>query len=327
MKKAIFVLTPMRSNPIVSLEDLHSFDNLEFIARQVVEGFMIGLHKSPYHGFSVEFAEHRLYNPGESVKDIDWKVYARTDRMYVKKFEEETNLRCQLVLDISSSMYFPDQDIEGHKDANNKVKFSAVCAASLIYLLKKQRDAFGLTTFHNKVVQHTNCKASNVHYRLVMSYLQHVLVNRPRNKHTAASKCLHQIAESLHKRSLVVIFSDMMENVAQKETDNMEELFSALQHLKYNKHEVVLFHVTDKKHELEFQYDNRPYVFIDLETGERVKIQSNKVKEEYVNQVSKFKRQLELKCAQFRIDFVEADINENFRQVLLPYLMKRKRMN
>lgn len=317
----------MSIKPIVSLEELHRFDNLELIARQVVEGFMIGLHKSPYHGFSVEFAEHRLYNPGESVKDIDWKVFARTDRMYVKKFEEETNLRCQLVLDISSSMYFPDQDLDANDQSNNKVKFSAVCAASLIYLLKKQRDAFGLTLFHDEIVRHTKCKASNVHYRLLTSYLENVLINRPKNKHTAAARCLHQVAENIHKRSLVVIFSDMMENIAQKGADNMDEIFSALQHLKYNKHEVVLFHVTDKAHEMEFQYDNRPYVFIDLETNERVKIQSSKVKEEYVKQVSHFKKQLELKCAQFRIDFVDADINENFRQVLLPYLVKRMKMN
>ena len=314
----------MAQQTLITLEQLHQFDNLEIIARQVVEGFIIGLHKSPFHGFSVEFAEHRLYNPGDSVKDIDWKVYGRTDRMYIKKFEEETNLRCHIVIDASSSMFYPEEAEADKKGIINKIRFSAVSAASIMYLLKKQRDAFGLTLFSEDIEQHTRAKSTNVHYRLLLSYLEELMERQVRNKNTAAAKSLHLIAENIHKRSLVVIFSDMFENLGSE--NQLEELFGALQHLKYNKHEVVLFQVMDEKREMEFQFDNRPYIFVDMETGEKVKLQSGQVKDYYVEQVKKFRQQLKLKCAQFHIDLVEADINKDFRQVLLPYLMKRTKM-
>ena len=316
----------MAQQELITLEQLHQFDNLEIIARQVVEGFIIGLHKSPFHGFSVEFAEHRLYNPGDAVKDIDWKVYGRTDRMYVKKFEEETNLRCQIVLDASSSMFFPEEPEAEKKGIINKIRFSAVSAASIMYLLKKQRDAFGLTIFSDDIERHTPTKSTTMHYRLLLSYLEELMLRQVKNKGTEASKSLHLIAENIHKRSMVIIFSDMFENLTPGSESQLEEMFSALQHLKYNKHEVILFHVVDKKKELDFEFENRPYLFVDLETGEKVKLQSNEVKEYYVEQIQKFKQELKLKCAQFQIDLVEADINKDFRQVLLPYLVKRTKM-
>jgi len=312
--------------PLIKLEDLHQFANLELIARQVVEGFIIGLHKSPFHGFSVEFAEHRIYNPGDSVRNIDWKVYGRTDRLYVKKFEEETNLRCQIVIDASSSMYFPDAG-DGNKTPVNKIRFAIVCAAALMNLLRRQRDAFGLSLFSDEVIEHTRARSTSVHYSLLMSHLEQLLAEPAKEKVTAAASALHQVAENIHKRSLVVIFSDMMENAVQSDSLQLDELFSALQHLKYNKHEVILFHVFDHRKELEFQYDNRPYLFVDLETGEKVRLHPSQVKEHYVEQAQKFLSQLRLKCAQFQIDFVEADINREFRQVLLPYLIKRMKMN
>ena len=312
------------NSSFITLQELHQFDNLEFLARQVVEGFIIGLHKSPFHGFSVEFAEHRLYNPGESVKDIDWKVYARTDRMFVKKFEEETNLRCQIVLDTSSSMYFPFD----RPSAKKKIHFAALSAASIMYLMKKQRDAVGLTIFSDEVNIHTRARSNTVHHRLLTSYMQDVISRESKNHRTAAAKCLHQIADSIHRRSLVIIFSDMFENIAPDHTgqEDLEDLFAALQHLKHNKHEVVLFHVVDKKQEMEFEFENRPYIFVDAETGEKVKVRANQVKEHYVEQMHKFKKELELRCGQYHIDFVEADINKDFRQVLIPYLVKRTRM-
>ena len=246
------------------LSELRQIDNLEMIARQVVEGFIIGLHKSPFHGFSVEFAEHRLYNPGDAVKNIDWKVYARTDRLYTKRYEEETNLRCQIVIDASSSMYYPDN---AH---NNKLKFSIFCAASIMYLMKRQRDAFGLSVFSDQVDIQTGCKSTQVHHKLLLNYLEQLYAQKNLNKKTSAAASLHLIAENISRRSLVIIFSDMMEG-----TDNQDELFSALQHLKYNKHEVVLFDVNDKKSELDFEFENRPYKFIDVETGETLQLQSN----------------------------------------------------
>ncbi len=300
--------------------DIRNLGNLELLAKQVVEGFIIGLHKSPFHGFSVEFAEHRLYNQGESTKDIDWKVYARTDRLYVKKFEEETNLRCQIVVDASSSMYFPEVT-KTSANYTNKLRFSALAAAALMNLLQKQRDAFGLSIFDSDLRIHTGCKSSATHYRLMLSHLQNLIDHPEHNRTTSAARALHQIAESIHKRSLVVIFSDMFE-----QSEETEALFSALQHLKHAKHEVILFHTVDKSLEIDFEFENRPYLFIDMETGEQLRLQPNQIKDHYVGQVRKFKEQLKLKCMQYRVDYVEADINEGFRQILQAWLVKRSKM-
>ena len=300
--------------------DVRDLGKLELLARQVVEGFIIGLHKSPFHGFSVEFAEHRLYNQGEDTRNIDWKVYARTDRLFTKRFEEETNLRCQIVIDSSSSMYFPEASNQSGSYIN-KLRFSSLAAAALMNLLQRQRDAFGLSVFDEEVSVHTRCKSSTSHYRLLLTHLDKLINNPERNKATSAAQAIHQIADSIHKRSLVVIFSDMME-----QTDNTEQLFAALQHLKHNKHEVVLFHVVDKAKEVNFEFENRPYLFIDMETGDKVRLQSNQVKDYYVEQMAKFKEELKFKCLQYRIDFVEADINEGFKPILQSYLVKRSKM-
>ena len=299
---------------------IRNLGNLELLARQVVEGFIIGLHKSPFHGFSVEFAEHRLYNQGEPMKNIDWKVFARTDKLFTKRFEEETNLRCQIVLDASSSMYFPEVTKQS-KEYINKLRFSAIAAASLMNLLLKQRDAFGLSIFDDDLKIQSNVKASTSHYRLMLTYLDKIINNPERNRSTSAAKSLHQIADSIHKRSMIIIFSDMFE-----QTTNTEELFSALQHLKHNKHEVVLFHVVDKSKEVDFEFTNRPYLFIDMETGEKVRLQPNQVKSNYVAQMKSFMEQLQFKCLQYKIDFVEADIHQGFRNILQSYLVKRARM-
>ncbi len=301
--------------------EVRDFGNLELLARQVVEGFIIGLHKSPFHGFSVEFAEHRLYNPGEATKNIDWKVYARSDKMFTKRFEEETNLRCQIVIDTSSSMYFPEPDPKAKTLQYNKLEFSTLAAAALMNLLKKQRDAFGLSLFDGAVNIHTPCKSSTTHYHLLLSHLDRLLQQNTLNKTTSAAQALHQIAESVHKRSMVMIFSDMFES-----SEDTEHLFSALQHLKHNKHEAVLFHVTDKSKELDFNFENRPYIFVDMESGEKIKLQPNQVKDYYTANISKFTENLKYKCLQYKIDFVEADINAGFKPILQSYLVKRNKM-
>lgn len=305
---------------LISLKDLRQVENLELIAKQVVEGFILGLHKSPFHGFSVEFAEHRIYNPGEATRHIDWKVFGRTDKLFTKKYEEETNLRCQIVIDASSSMYFPEPDKKSTGIHLNKLIFSTICASAIIHLLKLQRDAAGLTIFTDDLLVHTKSGSSNVHHKLLQTHLEQFIGKSSRDVKTDAGKCLHLIAENIHRRSLVVIFSDMFED-----TSKTEELFSALQHLKHNKHEVVVFHVTDKQHELDFTYDNRPYVFVDMETGEKVKLLSNEVKSFYTEQMSEYIKTLKLRCHQYHIDFVEADMNAGFKDVLLPYLVKRQK--
>ena len=302
--------------------EVKDLGNLEMLAKQVVEGFIIGLHKSPFHGFSVEFAEHRLYNQGESTRNIDWKVYARTDKLFTKRFEEETNLRCQIVMDTSSSMFFPDEsDVKPGNAYINKARFSALAAAALMNLLQKQRDAFGITLFDESVRLHTQCKSSTMHYRLMLTHLHQFINNPTSDKNTAAAKALHEVAESIHRRSLVVIFSDMFEQM-----EDNDHLFAALQHLKHNKHEVILFHVTDKSKELDFDFENRPYIFIDMESGERLRLQPKQVKQHYVEQVDNFMQQLKFKCLQYKIDFVEADISRGFRTVLQSYLVKRSKM-
>jgi uncharacterized protein (DUF58 family) len=292
--------------------------SLELLAKQVVEGFITGLHKSPFHGFSVEFAEHRLYNNGDSVKSIDWKLFAKTDKLFSKRYEEETNLRCQFVIDVSSSMYFPN-------DNYNKLTFAVQSTAALIYLLKRQRDAFGLSLFANEVKLNTPAKSTGVHQKFLFAKLEEILAAPKLNVQTDLPLALHQIADLIHKRSLVVIFSDMLQTGVSGE--RLDELFSALQHLKFNKHEVVVFNVTDKAKEQEFSFENRPYEFVDMETGTVLKAHASKVKDAYLQQMGSYRKNLALKCAQYKIDMVDADISAGFNQVLEAYLIKRQKMS
>lgn len=297
------------------------FESLELLARQVVEGFLTGLHKSPFHGFSVEFAEHRIYNPGESTKHIDWRLYGRSEKLFVKKFEEETNLRCQLVIDNSSSMYFPAY---GNSDETiSKIDFSIQAVASLMYILKKQRDAMGLSIFTHQLTTHTPAKSNIAHGKLLFASLDKLLDKHQRhlNEKSNPARVLHEIADKIHKRSLVIIFSDMMDNVS-----DPNEIFDALQHLRHNKHEVVLFHVFDKNKELELDYQNRPYRFIDMETGREMKINPARIKERYTSALKDFHEQLKLKCLQYKIDFIPADIQSGFENILLSFFSKRSKL-
>lgn len=291
-------------------------EQLELIARQVVEGFIIGLHKSPFHGFSVEFAEHRLYNPGDAIRHIDWRVFGKTDKLFVKKFEEETNLRCCIVMDTSSSMHFPQDE-----KTLNKLQFSALSAASLLQLLKRQLDAAALALFDEDVYYLSPCRSSSTHYRMLTAELERVLQHKPENKQTNAAAALHRIADQMHKRSLIVVFSDMMDD-----SENIEELLSALQHLRYNKHEVILFHITEGKHEGEFDFENRPYEFVDLESGERIKLQPHQVKEQYLHRMGAYQQMIEDKCHQYQIDRIAVDLSEPVEQVLYSFLLKRNKL-
>lgn len=300
----------------INQNQLEPFKNLELIAKKVVEGFITGLHKSPFHGFSVEFAEHRLYNKGESTKHIDWKLFARTDKLFIKRYEEETNLRCQIVLDDSSSMLFP------YNSDLTKLNFSIHAAAALCELLKIQRDAFGLTVFRDKITHHLPAKGNMVHKKIVFDLLEKLLKEKDLNRPTSAANALNEVAEIIHQRSLVIIFSDMFDDASKN-----DELFSALQHLKYRKHEVVLFHVTDSSKEIDFEFENRPYHFIDMESGEELKLNPSQIKDQYLQSIRKFKEDLELKCGQYQIDLIEADINEGFDKVLYTYLVKRNLMS
>jgi len=291
-----------------------TIENLELIARQVVEGFIIGLHKSPFHGFSVEFAEHRLYNSGDNLKYVDWKVYGRNDKMFVKKFEEETNLRCYIAIDTSASMYFPGTGV-------NKLQYSCVAAACLLHLFKKQLDAGALALFDEQLYELSKARSSSRHFRTLIETLEKLLREPDKGKQTDTAGALHQLADRIHQRSLVVIFSDMPDS-----SENGEALLSALQHLRYNKHEVILFHVVDGKQEIGFDFENRPYEFLDMETKEVLKINPYDIKDEYISRMAAYRKRLEDHCRQNRIDLVTCDLSEPVEQVLNRYLLKRNKM-
>jgi uncharacterized protein (DUF58 family) len=298
---------------MLDLAKIREYGNVEFLAKQLVEGFITGLHKSPFHGFSVEFAEHRLYNTGESTRYIDWKVFGKTDRLYVKRYEEETNLRCHILIDTSSSMYYPEK-------TNGKITFSTMAAGAIAYILQKQRDAVSLLTFSEGIEIQTPIKSTPSHIHKIFMDLETILQKPKPLKRTTVVETLHEIAEKIHKRSLVVIFSDMFDDI-----NNSERLFSAMQHLRHNMHEVLLFHVTDKNTEEEFNFEERPYEFVDLETGEKVKAQPSQIKEQYKAAIKEFYHDLKLKCGQYKIDFIEADINQGFDPILSAFLVKRRK--
>ena len=296
--------------------------NIEIFARQVVEGFITGKHKSPYHGFSVEFAEHRLYNSGDNTKHIDWKLYARTDKLFNKRYEEETNLRCQLVIDASSSMYYPIIQNPTLKKPN-KLFFSIYSSAVMMNLFKKQRDAVGLSVFTNELNVHTPSKTTQRHHRILYNELNNLLsvdaINESRL--TDTSNALHHIAELLHKRSLVIIFTDFIHP-----NKTLEEQFEPFKHLKYNKHEVILFYLHEPKTEKKLEFSNKPYKFIDLENGQELKLNPRLYKERYKEKAKFHLEELKLKCFQYKIDLIEVDINKGFDVILNSYLLKRHKM-
>ncbi|UEG54922.1 DUF58 domain-containing protein [Mucilaginibacter daejeonensis] len=303
--------------PLNTNQELRQLANLELLARQVVEGFITGLHQSPFHGFSVEFAEHRAYNSGSSIKNIDWKLFARTDKLFVKQFEEETNLRCYLLLDTSSSMNYPEKGM-------SKLLYSVYAMASLMYLFKKQRDAFALGLFTDKIDWLSQARSTSTHLFYLFGQLENAY-QEPRTKaFTDLSNVIHHLAEEVHQRSLIIIFSDMLEN--SMDAARSQALFAALQHLRYNKHEVIVFNVNDRLHELEFGFDNRPHQFIDMESGEEVKVHPGRVRESYRAAIDSYRHDLELKCAQYQVDLVDADINNGYNDLLKAYLVKRNKV-
>lgn len=293
------------------------FKNLELLAKQVVEGIIAGMHKSPFHGFSAEFAEHKIYNQGESTKHIDWKLYAKTDKLFTKRYDEETNLRCHLIIDNSSSMHYPEMKSFSINHLN-KIAFSALASASLMHILKKQRDAVGMSIYSDAYDYYAPEKGSERHHQMLLSALSKTVVSKPINKQTETYASLHQIAEKIHRRSLIFFFTDMF----QTSTDQ-EKMFEALRHLKHKKHEVVLFHVFDKNKELTFDFENTPKRFIDVETGEQINLYPETIKEAYKKSVSSYFDELRLKCGQYQIKYVEADITKSFDKILTTYMVER----
>ncbi|WP_209401876.1 DUF58 domain-containing protein [Pseudozobellia sp. WGM2] len=294
------------------------FQNLELLANQVVEGFISGIHKSPFHGFSAEFAEHKIYNDGESTKHIDWKLFAKTDKLYTKRYEEETNLRCHMILDNSASMHYPE--VENISISHlNKIGFGVLAIAALMNVLKKQRDAVGLSIFSDGYKYYAPEKGSERHHQMLLNKLSDLALEPKPPQRTETYTYLHQIAEKIKRRSLIFLFTDMF----QSETDD-EKLFDALRHLKYNKHEVVLFHLLDHATEFFFDFENVPKRFVDVETGEHIDLYSDSVKENYEKAIKAYFEALKLKCAQYKIKYFEVDVQGDFSKVLNTYLVERR---
>ncbi|WP_408049879.1 DUF58 domain-containing protein [Tenacibaculum halocynthiae] len=292
--------------------------NLELHAKQVVEGFITGMHKSPFHGFSVEFSEHKLYNKGESTRHIDWKLFAKTEKLYTKKYEEETNLRCHIIIDNSASMHYPI--IEKQTINNlNKVGYSAVASACLMDILKKQRDAVGLSIYSDKYEYYAPEKGSERHRKMILNQLE-TLINSTSKSSTHTYEYLHEIAEKIHRRSLIFLFTDMFQT-----TKDNEELFDALRHLKHNKHEVVLFHTYDKELEFSFNFGNSPKKFIDVETGEEINLYAENVQQKYTELTNVFFKNLKNKCLQYKIDYIPVNIHEGYNDILTSYLISRRK--
>lgn len=298
-------------------EKIASFNNLELIANQIVEGFISGMHKSPFHGFSAEFAEHKLYNVGESTRHIDWKLFAKTDRLYTKCFEEETNMRCHIIIDNSASMHYPILK-KGQKFYESKIGFSVLAAAVLMSLLKKQRDAVGLSVFSDRYEYYAPEKGSDRHHRMILNSMEQLLQNSKSTAKTDTVTYLHQIAQKIHRRSMIVLFTDMFQE------EEEDKLFAALQHLKHYKHKVVLFHVIDKETEVQFDFANSPKKFIDVESGEQVSLYASNVKEEYEKQLATYFKRLSLVCAQNQIKYIPVAVSDNFEKIMLTYLAERQ---
>ena len=304
-----------------NIEQIKIASNIEFFARQVVEGFITGKHKSPYHGFSVEFAEHKLYNNGESTRHIDWKLFARSDKLFVKRFEEETNLRCQIVIDTSSSMFYPKFSNISLENPN-KIVFSVYASSVLMQLFKKQRDAVGLSTYSAEIENHIIAKTSSRHHQLIYNEFEKILSIDAKlsERKSATISSLHEIAERINQRSLVILFTDLISD------NNLEDIFDAFRHLKHKKNEVILFHLSDVSKEQKLEFENKPYNFIDVESGENIKINPSHYKENYVEKVDSYLNKMRLKCLQYKIDLIEVDINNGYDQIITSYLLKRQKI-
>ncbi len=291
-------------NRFVSPQALSALGRLPLLARDVVEGFITGLHTSPFHGFSVEFAEHRKYSPGDPLRDLDWTAYARTDRYYIKRYREETNLRCCLLLDASASMGFASAEI-------SKFDYACRLAACIGYLAMRQRDAIGLTIAGGDEEKRLPPSSRMAHLGLVMDMLE---AAKPGGV-PAIPAAFHNAAEYMRRRGLVVAFSDLL--------DGEEELVKALRHLRHRRHEVILFHILDPAEEdLPYRHVSE---FIDLENGEKIKVDPQAVRAQYQKEIASFRARYRKLCSDCAIDYVAVNTSEKFETLLMRYLVRRSR--
>lgn len=288
-------------------EFVSTLKNLDFVARMIVEGFLVGLHKSPYHGFSVEFSEHRQYMPGDNIRDIDWKVYGRTDRYYIKQFEEETNLKAYILLDISGSMQYASGKVR-------KIDYARYLAAALTYLFIKQRDAVGLITFSDTIHKFLPPKSSPSYINYILQELSNIELNHTK---TVISETLHSLAEKIKRRGLVILLTEFL-------YEDPERILEGLKHFRHYKHEILVFNILDPNDRY-FNFQDE-VSFVDLETGEKLKTQPYFLQQQYREKIEEFYGNLQRECLNFNIDFQNIMTNEPFDRALMRYLLKRKKL-
>ncbi len=286
-------------------EFIAKLDRFDLRARLIVEGFITGLHKSPYHGFSVEFSEHRQYIPGDAIRYIDWKVYAKSDKYFIKKFEEETNLKAYILLDCSNSMAYKSGKI-------SKLEYSKTIASALSYLMISQQDAVGLLTFSEDIKEYIPPRSAKSHLTILFKKLYSIVAD----KRTNTAQVLHNLAERIKKRGLIILISDLL--------DEPEEIMLGLQHFRHHKHELILFHLLDEQ-ELKFEF-KREAKFIDMETGEEIITQPWQIKKQYKKQINEMKSFFSAKCHNAFIDYVPINTSTPYDKALFHYLIKRGKL-
>ncbi len=281
--------------------------NLDLIARFIVEGFLVGLHKSPFHGFSVEFSEHRQYMPGDNIRDIDWKVYGRTDRYYIKQYEEETNLKANILVDISGSMGYSSHGI-------TKLEYAVYLAAALSYLLLKQRDAVGLALFSDKIHRYLPPKSTSSYIKFLLSELSKA---EPQQNKTVVSQTLHTMAEKIRRPGLVILLTEFL-------YEDADKILEGLRHFRYYQHDVIVFNILDPNDRF-FNFSDEA-TFVDMETNEELKTQPFLIRENYRQMVDSFYETLKSECYNMQVDFQNVLTTDQFDQPLMRYLLKRKRL-
>jgi len=294
---------------------------LDFLARSIVEGYLTGLHRSPFHGYSAEFAEHKMYAPGEPIRFIDWKVYAKTGKFFIKKFDEETNMQVQFILDASPSMYYPQ--VEPYDlDRLNKIGFSVVAVAALCEILRRQRDAVGLSVFDEQLQLSTAAKTNTLHRQRILAELEKFWSRTPGRQGTALARNLHLIAEQLRRRSVAVLFTDFWATGT-----TMDAWIESLKHLRYKTAELLFFHVSDAETEDLFRFPDRPLRFRDLETGQSLNLYPSEIRAHYVRRRREMQQRLRDAAYRYDFDYYPVDVRTPFDEVLSAYLQKRLRMH
>ena len=296
----------MKKNQYLSADTISKLENLHIKAKKVVEGFIVGLHKSPYHGFSVEFSEHRAYGAGDEIRHIDWKLWGKTDRYFVKQFEEETNLKSYLLIDQSFSMNY-------HSEKISKLDYAKILAASFSYMLIKNQDAVGLYMFDSKIKKSIVPRSTKGHLNLLLSEMEKI---KPK-KNTNIANALHQCAEKIQKKGLVILISDLM--------DNRQEILTGLKHFLYKGHEVILFHVLDPK-EINFNFNDR-IRFKDMETGQEIITDPRQFKKNYQKKINELINFYQKNCGQHSIDYMTVSTDQSLDIALTEYLIKRQKLN